>query len=532
MVNSIKPIPLIVDDDGSQDGMTALAFILNNPKFSVEAITISQGIALPPEGFINNLARMLGRLGDTDIPVGVGRPDPLSGNNTYPEFIRAGSDTFWAPFVTLPDTVPSIQTQSAASLIVETIRNSPEPVAILATGSLTNIAEALRLDPSIIDNIAVVQILGGAVFVPGNLGVLPEPPFATNAVAEFNIWVDPVAASEVFAAGERGLKIQLTPLDATNQISFDRGDLEAWRATGTPESVLSSEFLDFALTIIQSGNDPNPVWDLIAAINLSETDFSPETPLSITVDTESDPGATQGQLIVVPDQPPNILASLNPSFDNIPYSPSELFAVIAAQASVPGFSIGTSGDDVVYGSDARDVISGLSGDDIIYGNGGEDTLLGGYGNDTIYGSASNEFISGGVGNDTIYGNGGLDTIYAGEGDNLIYGGSQADRIFAGSGNDTIYANGGGDFINSGAGLDTVYLGTGKATVVLEAGQGYDTINNFELGSSTFIVGNLLNDLTFADESNGVRIFAGNDLLAVVSNQSASTFSSNVGGIFA
>jgi purine nucleosidase/pyrimidine-specific ribonucleoside hydrolase len=62
----------------------------------------------------------------------------------------------------------------------------------LSTGSLTNIAEALRLDPSIINNISVLQILGGAVFVPGNLAVLPDPPFSTNTVAEFNIWVDPV----------------------------------------------------------------------------------------------------------------------------------------------------------------------------------------------------------------------------------------------------------------------------------------------------------------------------------------------------
>ncbi|KAB8332550.1 nucleoside hydrolase [Scytonema tolypothrichoides VB-61278] len=529
MVDSTKAIPLIVDDDGSQDGMTALAFMLANPKYNIEAITINQGIARP-ESFVNDLARMLGRLGDTNIPVGIGRSDPLSGNNTYPEFIREGSDTFWAPFVTLPDTAPSLETRNAAELIVETVKQSPEPVAILATGSLTNIAEALRLDSSIIDNIAVVQILGGAVFVPGNLGVLPEPPFATNEVAEFNIWVDPVAASEVFAAGERGLKIELTPLDATNQISFDRDDLEAWRATGTPESVISSEFLDFALTVIQSGNDPNPVWDLIAAINLSEPDFSPETPLYITVDTESDPGATQGQTVVVPGLPPNVLVSLNPSFNNIPYSASELFAVLAAQAKVPGFSIGTPRDDVVYGTNADETISGLSGNDTIYGNGGNDTLLAGNGNDTIYGSSSNEFISGGAGNDIIYGNGGLDTLIGGSGDDLIYGGSQADRILAGAGNDTIFANGGDDFINTGEGLDIVWLGAGAATVVLETGVGYDTINNFQLGATQFKVGSTDN-LRFADSADGAQIFQKDDLLAVVPWQLASTISSNVGEIF-
>lgn len=152
---TMKPTPLIFDDDGSQDGMTALAYMLANPEFDIEAITIAQGIARP-EVFVNNIERMLGRLNVTGIPLGIGRPDPLAGNNVFPEFVRDGSDSFWAPFVTLPDSAPPAEKRSAAELIVETVKNSPEPVAILATGPLTNIAEALRLDPTIIDNISVV----------------------------------------------------------------------------------------------------------------------------------------------------------------------------------------------------------------------------------------------------------------------------------------------------------------------------------------------------------------------------------------
>jgi hypothetical protein len=87
-----------------------------------------------------------------------------------------------------------------------------------------------------------------------------------------------------------------------------------------------------------------------------------------------------------------------------------------------------------------------------------------------------------------------------------------------NGNDTIYGNG-------GAGNNTIFLGAGDAAIALNRG-GFDTVNNFQLGSSRFFVGSLLNDLSFADSSSGVRISAANDLLAVVSNQSASTFSSN------
>jgi purine nucleosidase/pyrimidine-specific ribonucleoside hydrolase len=302
-----RKIPLILDDDGSQDGMAAWAYMLANPKFDVKAFTISQGIARPAT-FVNNVERMLGRLDVTGIPVGIGRPNPLVGDNEFPALIRDGSDIFWSPFVTLPDSALPVEKLSAPELIVETIKNSPVPVAILATGPLTNIAEALRLDPTIIDNISVLQIMGGAVFVPGNLAGLPDPPFSTNKVGEFNIWVDPVAAQEVLDAGEKGLKIQLTSLDATNQIQFARADQAAWIATGTPESLLASEFLDFALTILQGNkNDPNPLWDLVAALNLSEPNFSPETPLYLEVDTQSDPGATQGQTKAIPGLNPNVL---------------------------------------------------------------------------------------------------------------------------------------------------------------------------------------------------------------------------------
>ncbi len=354
------PTSLIFDDDGSQDGMTALAYMLENPKFDLQAITISQGIARP-EIFADNIAKMLTRTEDPDIPIGIGRSTPLSGNNEFPDFIRDGSDTFWSPFVTLPEEAdPSIEIrESAVDLIIETINNSPEPVAILATGPLTNIAEALRVDPSIVDNIEVVQIMGGAVFVEGNLPVLPDPPFSTNLEAEFNIWVDPVAAQEVFDFGELGLNIQLTPLDATNQVEFDREDYDAWLETGTPESLIAAEFLDFALTVIQSDLDPNPVWDLVAAINLSEPDFSPETPLHIDVDTESDPGDTQGDTVAVADLPPNVLVSLDPSFDNIDFDASEVFSALD-ETELPTVSFNVDKTVIVEGGDPQLLTFNLS----------------------------------------------------------------------------------------------------------------------------------------------------------------------------
>ena len=155
---------------------------------------------------------------------------------------------------------------------------------------------------------------------------------------------------------------------------------------------------------------------------------------------------------------------------------------------------GTAADDQINGTDASETILGLAGDDTISGNGGKDAFDGGSGND------------------------------------LIYGGSQNDQIFGGDGDDTVYSNGGSDFIDSGKGLDTIWLGSGKATIVLEIGEDYDTINNFQLGSTQLKVSSK-DDLSFNSNEKNTEIFQGDDLLAVVSQQSANTFKSNLDTIF-
>ena len=88
-----SPIPIIVDDDGSPDGMVALLYFLRNPLFEVKAVTISCGEA-HPELFAPHVQRFLAGLGRPDIPVGVGRATPLEGNNAFPGPWRQASDDF------------------------------------------------------------------------------------------------------------------------------------------------------------------------------------------------------------------------------------------------------------------------------------------------------------------------------------------------------------------------------------------------------------------------------------------------------
>ncbi|NEQ88650.1 MAG: hypothetical protein F6K26_54735 [Moorea sp. SIO2I5] len=174
--------------------------------------------------------------------------------------------------------------------------------------------------------------------------------------------------------------------------------------------------------------------------------------------------------------------------------------------------LGTSNDDNLFGTIENDQIEGLAGNDMIFGSEGINTLLGGDGNDQIFGGSQRDVIRGGSGNDTLRGSEGNNEIFGGDGDDLISSGS------------------GDDFINSGSGNDTIQLGGGDDLIVLETGNGFDTINNFQLGLTTFDVANP-NQVSIVDGYYGAEISSGGDLLAVVRWTQASTLYDNFNEVF-
>ncbi len=306
-----EPIPLIFDDDGSPDGVLALLYFLRNSNFDVKAITISQGEA-HPNIFADNIQKMLARLGKEDIAVGAGRLTPLEGSNTFPDPWRQASDTFWA--INLGPSIDK-EPMPAAQLIVDTVQNSIQPVMIFVSGTHTNLAEALRLEPGIADNIREVDIMGGSIYQPGN--IKNDWPAIDNSVAEWNIWVDSVAAHEVFSSG---LRLHLMPLDATNQVVWTQVDLSAITASPSPEGKIAGEVLQWMLN--SWSKQGVYVWDLVAAVTASNPAICPEVSLAINIATE--PGGEQGRTEVVQGDP-NTSVCLDPDANQIKALTASIF---------------------------------------------------------------------------------------------------------------------------------------------------------------------------------------------------------------
>lgn len=280
-------IPIIVDDDGSPDGVIALLYLLRNPLFEVKAVTVSYGEA-HPELFAGHLRQLLAGLGRSNIPVGAGRDAPLAGNNAFPDSWRQASDSFWG--ISLPGAPVPAEPISAAELIVQMLRASAEPMTVFVTGAHTNLAEALRLDPGVAARIRGVYVMGGSIHVAGNIH--SDWPVIDNEVAEWNMWADPVAADEVLAAG---LPLHLIPLDATRQVVWTEGDAARWASSGSAEGALAAEILNMMLRTL--GRDGGMyVWDLVAAEAATDTRLCPEQFLALDVVTAA--GPEQGQIVL------------------------------------------------------------------------------------------------------------------------------------------------------------------------------------------------------------------------------------------
>jgi inosine-uridine nucleoside N-ribohydrolase len=269
-VAAADPRPVIIDTDMTTDDFMATLLTLKNPDFAVEAITVTgTGWAFCDAG-VQAALGIVALAGAGDIPVSCWRDDPLVGENPVPADWRTNLDSVAA--LNLPEGGQPAE-QDAVALFTSTVQASAEKVTVLAIGPLTNIAEAFNETPSLIDNIEMIYVMGGAVDVPGS--EVSED----NSSAEWNIYCDPIAAREVF---ESGVPITLIPLDATNDVPLSEdflNQLEADKQTPAAEFIYTA--LHNSLDFIQSGG--YYFWDPLAAGIMADPGLATLTERDVTV---------------------------------------------------------------------------------------------------------------------------------------------------------------------------------------------------------------------------------------------------------
>lgn len=172
--------PMILDTDMGIDSVMGMLYLLKAPEVSVEAVTVVHGIADVRFG-VRNARRILELTGDREVPVAAGRPRPLVGRRSFPEFWKAQANTLGG--ARLP-TAAGRKAPKAWKLLPQVLERVEEPVTLIAMGPLTNLALALDRVGDPAAEIREIVVMGGALEVAGNVG----NPYVgiDNTVAEWN----------------------------------------------------------------------------------------------------------------------------------------------------------------------------------------------------------------------------------------------------------------------------------------------------------------------------------------------------------
>lgn len=270
--------PIIIDTDAGSDDVLAVALLLAH-RLPIEAITVVNGMAHVDAG-ARKMRQLVETAGFQAIPVYEGGSTPLRGSNEFPSEWRTLSDDL--PGVMLPAPARPPESLPAADYLVRRLSiKQPQQARILALGPLTNIAEALRSNPEIARSIFEIVIMGGAIRTPGN---------APHKSAEWNMYIDPLAAQIVFRSG---VPIRLIPLNATNNIPIGPEFLHEIEETAhLPLGQVATQVLQADREMINAGSFY--AWDPLAAAALLDARIVTTVPMHIEIGDDGRTFVSQG----------------------------------------------------------------------------------------------------------------------------------------------------------------------------------------------------------------------------------------------
>ncbi|UJR07384.1 hypothetical protein I4U23_011670 [Adineta vaga] len=209
--------PVLVDTDTDVDDLWAILYLLNVPTVDVLAITSSGDGYSTPFYSTSNILSLLGLVNCTDgVPVATGASLSLSATGwVISSSILKGIDTFMTSTSCLNQSTNIFLQPSpfdAIELIIYTLKYSQRPVDILCLGPMTNIAEAISRDRSIVSKIGTLYLSGGQFksladypsLVPNpSLGIYPYS-YKTSGSSS-NVFLDVLAVQRVDGSGIKNL---------------------------------------------------------------------------------------------------------------------------------------------------------------------------------------------------------------------------------------------------------------------------------------------------------------------------------------
>tara|TARA_B110000444_G_scaffold72708_1_gene68345 strand:+ start:181 stop:1119 length:939 start_codon:yes stop_codon:yes gene_type:complete len=286
---------IIIDTDPGQDDAVAILLALASPELEILGITTVAG-NVPLNLTTKNALIITEMAGREDINVYAGCDSPLSRPLITAENVH-GATGLDGPELINP--TKKVKEDHAVDFIIKTLRDhTPNTVTLCPLGPLTNIATAFKKAPDIISKVKQVVLMGGAYFEVGNV----------TPTAEFNIFVDPEAASYVF---NLGLDLVIMPLDVTHKALTTPERIDKFNKLNTKCGTFVAEMTAFFERFDKDkyGTEGAPLHDpCVIAYLLNPEIFSGRR---INVEIETDSELTLGMTVAdwwgVTNKEPNAL---------------------------------------------------------------------------------------------------------------------------------------------------------------------------------------------------------------------------------
>jgi inosine-uridine nucleoside N-ribohydrolase len=205
--------PLILDVDTGIDDAVAIALACLSPRADLVAVTTVAGNT-SIENATKNSLDVLDMLGRNDVPVYRGASRPLA-RPLQTAAHKQGDNGIGG--AVLPASSRHHGDYKGPAAIIRLALERPGELTLVCCGPLTNLAIALNVQPNLPDLLKSVVVLGGAFFVQGNM----------SRTAEFNVYVDPEAASQVFFSPFA--QLVAIGLDLTSHLEMTK---EMWESAG------------------------------------------------------------------------------------------------------------------------------------------------------------------------------------------------------------------------------------------------------------------------------------------------------------
>lgn len=270
---------ILLDCDPGHDDAIAIMLAIADPAIELLAVTTVAG-NVTLDNTTRNALRVLDMVDRPDIPVAAGRDRPRA-RDLSTAAVMHGESGLAGPLPVDPSRGPLAI--PAIDLIEQVLTEAPEPVTLVATGPLTNMADVVERLPHLHDRIAELVIMGGAVDL-GNW----------TPAAEFNIWVDPDAADIVFRAacppgGPRtGIPLTMIGLEVTHRAWLDLSHAELLRDRG-PAGAFVAELLDHFVGFHQErfGWPGAPIHDAVTIAYLIDPTLLTLHSMNVQIETQS-----------------------------------------------------------------------------------------------------------------------------------------------------------------------------------------------------------------------------------------------------